>query len=145
MDVTVDAVPTDQKRVAVTDAARQVLAELREDFGEILLVQAGGCCDGSAPVCLRAEEFGTSDQDVHVADIEAGDGVVPFWQSEHQYAYSRHLFLTVDARPGFGSEFSLEATLDMELLIESRLLTDVEEPELGGRIELAPRALPGMG
>jgi uncharacterized protein len=137
-----DAEPADQRRVAVTDTGRRVLTELREDFGEILLVQSGGCCDGSAPMCVRADEFSTSDQDVHVANIAVDGGVVPFWQSEHQYTYSRHLFMTVDARPGFGSEFSLEATLDMELLIVSRILTDAEEAEFGSRPVLSPRAMP---
>lgn len=126
----------DQGRVEVTDAATQVLGELIEEFGDVLLMQGGGCCDGSAPLCLRADEFTTSDQDVHVADLEVPGGTVPFWQSEHQYTYSRHLFLTIDAEPGFGAEFSLETTLDMRLLIRSRLLTDAEEAGLGPTVTL---------
>ncbi len=136
---------SDQGRVAITPAAAEVLGELVAEHGEILLVQGGGCCDGSAPVCLRADEFGLSDDDVHVADLEVPGGVVPFVQSSHQYTYSRHLFQTIDAEPGFGAEFSLETTLDMRLLIKSRLLTDDEVRSLGAEpLALRPGLLPGM-
>ncbi len=138
-------VASDQGRVALTPAAAQVLGELVGEHGEILLVQGGGCCDGSAPVCLRADEFDLSDEDVRVADLDVPGGVVPFVQSQHQYTYSRHLFVTIDAEPGFGAEFSLETSLDMRLLIRSRLLTDDEDASLGGPAAvLRPRVLPGV-
>jgi uncharacterized protein (DUF779 family) len=138
-----DMAGTDQARVAITPVAERVLGELVAKFGDVLLVQAGGCCDGSAPVCLSADEFDTSDQDVHVADLAVPGGVVPFWQSEHQYAYSRHLFLTVDAEPGFGAEFSLETSLDMRLLIHQRMASDEEDGSSDEPPVLTPQPLPG--
>ncbi len=118
-----DAVSPD--RVTVTPAAAQLLRQLVAEHGEILLVQAGGCCDGSAPICVRRDEFPLGGTDVHVADLEVGDGsplVVGLWQSEHQFRYSRHLHLTIDAEPGYGAEFSLESARDMRFLVRSRLL-----------------------
>ena len=41
-------------RVAVTDAAADLLRQLREQHGELMFHQSGGCCDGSSPMCFPA-------------------------------------------------------------------------------------------
>ncbi len=37
-------------RVTATQAARDLMAEIRSDYGDIMFHQSGGCCDGSSPM-----------------------------------------------------------------------------------------------
>lgn len=39
-------------RVVATDAARKLIQTLSEKHGKLMFHQSGGCCDGSAPMCL---------------------------------------------------------------------------------------------
>ena len=45
-------------KVSATHSALNLLSELQEKYGEKLMFhQSGGCCDGSAPMCLKKENF----------------------------------------------------------------------------------------
>lgn len=133
------------ERVALTPAAAQLLAKLREQHGELMFHQSGGCCDGSSPMCYPAGEFLTGGADVHLGDLVIAPGrasgadsgadsgaqpeepfLVPFWMSAAQYEYWKHTHLTVDVVPGRGAGFSLEAPEGVRFLIRSRVLTDEE-------------------
>lgn len=115
------------ERVAVTDAAAQMLRSLRDQHGELMIHQSGGCCDGSSPMCYPAGDFLTGDVDEHLGDLDLGDGVVvPVWMTKAQYEYWKHTHLTIDVVPGRGAGFSLEAPEGVRFLIRSRLLTDDE-------------------
>jgi uncharacterized protein (DUF779 family) len=94
--------------------------------------QSGGCCDGSSPMCYPAGEFHTGQADVHLEDLHVVDipEPIPFWMSAAQFEYWKHTHLTVDAVPGRGAGFSLEAPEGLRFLIRSRLLDDVELTEL---------------
>ena len=111
-------------QVVATDAALALIERLRGKHGALMFHQSGGCCDGSAPMCYPRGEFRVGGSDVLVGRL-AGD--TPFWMSSDQYEYWRHTHLTVDAVPGRGSGFSLEAPEGLRFLIRSRLLTDDEE------------------
>lgn len=114
-------------RVDHTPAAADMLRRLREQHGELMFHQSGGCCDGSSPMCYPAGEFLTGDADVHLGDLDVGEGfAVPVWMSRSQFAYWRHTHLTIDVVPGRGAGFSLEAPEGVRFLIRSRLLTDAE-------------------
>ena len=120
-------------RVDHTPAAADMLRRLRDQHGELMFHQSGGCCDGSSPMCYPAGEFLTGDADVHLGDLDvaagggAGEGfAVPVWMSRSQFAYWRHTHLTIDVVPGRGAGFSLEAPEGVRFLIRSRLLTDEE-------------------
>ena len=119
------------ERVAVTEAAATMLRQLREQHGELMFHQSGGCCDGSSPMCYPAGEFLTGDSDVRLGELDVGgepgaDEPVPMWMSRKQFEYWRHTHVTIDVVPGRGSGFSLEAPEGVRFLIRSRLLTDVE-------------------
>ncbi|GIG23485.1 hypothetical protein Cch01nite_42090 [Cellulomonas chitinilytica] len=115
------------ERVAVTDAAADLLRQLRAQHGELMFHQSGGCCDGSSPMCFPAGEFLTGDVDEHLGDLDLGDGVVvPVWMTKAQYEYWKHTHLTIDVVPGRGAGFSLEAPEGVRFLLRSRLLTDDE-------------------
>jgi len=118
-------------RVAVTEAAATLLRQLREQHGELMFHQSGGCCDGSSPMCFPVGEFLTGDVDEHLGDLDLGDGVVvPVWMTKAQYEYWKHTHLTIDVVKGRGAGFSLEAPEGVRFLIRSRLLTDDEYSEL---------------
>ncbi|NJX17119.1 DUF779 domain-containing protein, partial [Tamlana crocina] len=38
------------KRVEITEEAAEVLPGLKEQHGELIFHQSGGCCDGSSPM-----------------------------------------------------------------------------------------------
>ncbi|WP_026075241.1 DUF779 domain-containing protein [Cellulomonas massiliensis] len=115
------------ERVAATAEAVQLLRRLREQHGELMIHQSGGCCDGSSPMCYPAGELLTGDVDVHLGDLDLGDGAsVPVWMTRAQYEYWKHTHLTIDVVPGRGAGFSLEAPEGVRFLLRSRLLTDDE-------------------
>ncbi|NOW02286.1 DUF779 domain-containing protein [Isoptericola chiayiensis] len=129
----------DVSRVAVTDAAAELLARLRRRHGELMFHQSGGCCDGSSPMCYPAGDFITSDADVHLGDLSLSDDggpgpavafTVPVWMSRAQFEYWSHTHLTIDVVPGRGAGFSVEAPEGVRFLIRSRLFTDEEAAAL---------------
>jgi hypothetical protein len=113
-------------RVDVTEAAAELIEELRREHGELLFHQSGGCCDGSAPMCYPRREFRVGGQDVLLGEI-AG---VPFYMGAAQFSYWQHTHLTIDVVPGRGSGFSLEAPRGKRFLTRSRVFSDEEIAEL---------------
>ncbi|UQA98125.1 DUF779 domain-containing protein [Streptomyces halobius] len=120
-------------RVAMSEAAIELLRRLRERHGPLMFHQSGGCCDGSAPMCYPEGEFRTGSSDVLLARLSVAGVPEPvgFWMSAEQFTRWRHTHLTVDAVPGRGSGFSLEAPEGVRFLIRSRLLTGEERARLG--------------
>jgi uncharacterized protein (DUF779 family) len=123
---------TDMARVAVTDAAADLLRTLYQANGPLMFHQSGGCCDGSSPMCYVDGEFKTGASDVLLESLQI-DGVpesVTFWMSTVQFERWRHTHLTVDVVKGRGGGFSLEAPEGMRFLIRSRLFTAEENAAL---------------
>lgn len=131
-------------RLAFTPAAIALIDKLWAMHGPLMFHQSGGCCDGSAPMCYQAGEFRTGGQDVLLGTLAlpplvdapaasdpdhagASQGQndpreIGFWMSGEQFAVWAHTHLTVDAVPGRGGGFSLEAPEGQRFLIRSRLL-----------------------
>ena len=110
------------ERVAVTEAAEELLYKLRGKHGDLVFHQSGGCCDGSSPMCYPAKEFRIGQRDVYLGEIAH----VPFYIGAQQYEYWKHTHLTIDVVPGRGGGFSLETPEGMRFLVRSRLFTDEE-------------------
>jgi uncharacterized protein (DUF779 family) len=91
--------------IIATPAAIALIRELTCEYGPVLFHQSGGCCDGSAPLCFRRDEFRVSAQDVHFGDIDG----TPFYVGVAQYKYLASTPLTLDVGPGNIDSFSLEA------------------------------------
>lgn len=108
----------DQSRVGVTEKAVALISLLKEENGEIIFHQSGGCCDGSAPMCFPKDEFYIDDSDVLLGEIEG----CPFYMNRDQYEYWKHTHLTVDVVEGRGASFSLEIPKGLRFIIKSRLL-----------------------
>ena len=116
-------------RLAFTPKAIELIDLLWEMHGPLMFHQSGGCCDGSAPLCYQRGEFKTGGQDVLLGTLELppihpGEDrrEIEFWMSREQFAVWSHTHLTVDAVPGRGSGFSLEAPEGQRFLIRSRLI-----------------------
>lgn len=113
-------------RVLVTDEAKAVIDQLREEHGPLMFHQSGGCCDGSQPMCYAEGEFRLGRSDVKLGEIH-GCG---FYMARDQFEYWQHTQLTVDVKPGRGSSFSLEIPLGVRFLIDSRVYSVEEAADL---------------
>lgn len=120
-------------RIVATPAAEALLDELRAKHGELMFHQSGGCCEGSAPMCLTAGEFLVGDSDVKIGYVHG----VPFYMAKFQFQYWEHTHMTLDAIAGHGGQFSLEQGTGKHFLIRSRLFTDEELADLAP-VESAP-------
>jgi uncharacterized protein (DUF779 family) len=110
------------KRILATEAALQLIKELKEEFGDLLFHQSGGCCDGSSPMCFQKGDFKTGYSDVGLGYIDG----IEFWMSKDQFEYWKHTQLTLDVVDGRGSSFSIEIPKGKRFMIRSRLFTEEE-------------------
>ena len=110
------------KRVLVTKEAEAIIDQLRDQYGELMFHQSGGCCDGSSPMCFEKGELMLDNSDVWLGNIHGCN----FYMSKDQFEYWQHTQLTVNITKGRGASFSLEIPLGLRFIIESRLFTDEE-------------------
>lgn len=117
-------------RVVGTDAALQMIEELRDKHGPLMFFQSGGCCDGSTPMCFPAGEFDLSDSDVYLGNLAGA----PFYMGLEQFAYWEHTQLIIDVVAGNGGMFSLDNGTGRRFLTRSRLFTDEEFAQLSPQL-----------
>jgi uncharacterized protein (DUF779 family) len=115
-------------RALITQAAADLLRLLRERHGPLMFHQSGGCCDGSSPMCYPAGEFIVGDRDVLLGILDGA----PVWISGPQFEAWKHTQLVIDAVPGRGGGFSLEAPEGMRFLSRGRVFTPDELALLAG-------------
>ncbi|MDO4255033.1 MAG: DUF779 domain-containing protein [Kocuria sp.] len=117
----------DVVHVGYTSAAVHLLRQLWQRHGPLMFHQSGGCCDGSAPMCFPAGEFRIGDADVLLGAVELVDsdgtvlGPLELYISREQFGVWKHTALIIDAVPGRGSGFSLEAPTGHRFLVRSTL------------------------
>ncbi|WP_321490281.1 DUF779 domain-containing protein [uncultured Hyphomonas sp.] len=114
-------------RVTATEAARRLIAEIRQDYPEILFHQSGGCCDGSSPMCYPADDFKVGERDVKLGEIDG----VPVYISASQFEAWKHTQLILDVVPGRGGMFSLDNGREQRFLTRSRVFDAEELAALG--------------
>ena len=114
------------KRIEASAAALDLVRMLRVAFGDLIFHQSGGCCDGSSPMCFKADEFIIGYSDVCLGEIDG----VPFWMSRDQFEYWQHTQLMLDVVKGRGSSFSLEIPTGNRFMVRSRLFTEDELKQL---------------
>ena len=128
MEETIEGEP----RVLATDAALELIGEIRADHPNILFHQSGGCCDGSSPMCYPSNEFMIGDNDVKLGEI----GGVPVYISASQFEAWKHTQLIIDVVPGRGGMFSLDNGREKRFLTRSRIFGGGEAcdiPDIGKR------------
>ncbi|MGF7148127.1 hypothetical protein FHS96_001736 [Sphingomonas zeicaulis] len=112
---------TEEKaRVVATPAALALIEQIREEHGDILFHQSGGCCDGSVPMCYPVGEFHIGDNDILLGEV----GGVPVYIGAAQGELWAHTQLILDAGPGRGGTFSLDNARGTRFLTRGRLFTD---------------------
>lgn len=109
-------------RVEITEEAAAIVEKLKEQHGNVIFHQSGGCCDGSSPMLLPKEDFYIDDNDIFLGEVSG----VPFYMSHDQFEYWKHTHLTVDLTNGRGASFSLEIPLGKRFIIRSRMLKEEE-------------------
>lgn len=110
------------QRVSATASAVALIHELRQQHGDLLFHQSGGCCDGSAPMCYPLGEFKIGERDVLLGVIEG----CPVFIGGRQFDVWQHTQLILDVVPGRGASFSLDAPTGKRFLTRSRVFTDEE-------------------
>jgi uncharacterized protein len=110
------------KRVLVTQAAEDLIKQLKLSHGELMFHQSGGCCDGSQPMCFTKGDFIVGSSDVCLGSIMDCD----FWMSKDQFEYWQYTQLIIDVTAGRGSSFSIEIPLGFRFLTKSRLFSEEE-------------------
>jgi uncharacterized protein (DUF779 family) len=101
-----------QGRVRVTPEALTVIERLRAEHGSLVFFQSGGCCAGSAPICLPEGELPIGENDLRVGEI----GGCSFFIDADQYErWGRPVFL-IDVSPGSEEGFSLESLLGVHFV-----------------------------
>ena len=113
-------------RVAITEQAATIVAQIQEKNPTLIFHQSGGCCDGSSPMLLPADDFYLDDSDILLGEI-AG---IKYYMNQDQYEYWKHTHLTVDITEGRGASFSLEIPLGLRFIIHSRLVNEEETAEV---------------
>ncbi len=110
------------KRVLATEAALQLIDQLRSKHGDLMFHQSGGCCDGSSPMCYPKDGFLLGPSDVRLGEI----GGAGFFMSDSQFEYWKHTQLIIDVVKGRGGMFSLENPEGVRFLTRSSVFTDDE-------------------
>lgn len=109
-------------RVTATDAALELIREIKADHGDVLFHQSGGCCDGSSPMCYPVTEFKVGVNDVKLGEIEGAE----VWISGSQFEAWKHTQLIIDVVPGRGGMFSLDNGREKRFLTRSRIFSEEE-------------------
>ncbi|HUB49791.1 MAG TPA: DUF779 domain-containing protein [Acetobacteraceae bacterium] len=125
-------------RIRVMPAAAELTRRLQAQYGPLLFHLSGSCCEGSAPMCLRATGFRIAARDVLLGRVEG----CPFYVGAALFPYWANCELTLDVTTGGGDSFSLEAADGVRFAVRSRLFTDAEldAVEAAGPLPVAPPA-----
>ena len=110
-------------RVSATPAALETIERLREKHGSIVIHQSGGCCDGSAAMCLTAAELPPGPNDVQLGTIAAS----PFVIDREQYERWGRPRFEIDVAPGAAESFSLEGPEGVHFISRAPTTTSDEE------------------
>jgi len=106
------------KRIDVTEKARSFIAELATEHGDLMFYQAGGCCEGTQPMCFEKGSYYLRRNDVKIGDVCGFE----FWVDRDLFDYWKHSHFTLDIADGFGTGgFSLETAKQKTFQIIYRL------------------------
>ena len=110
-------------RVSVTDKALQLIEELATEFGDLMFYQAGGCCEGTQPMCFKKGGYFPRSKDVLIGKIKDYD----FWIDHDLYEYWKHAHFELDVAEGIGTGgFSLEIPKGKTFKVNYSLFTAEE-------------------
>jgi uncharacterized protein (DUF779 family) len=99
-------------RVTATGPALAAIELLRAEHGAVAFFQSGGCCEGSSPICLRADEMPPGPNDVLLGEV----GGAPVYIDSEQDRRWGHPSLLIDIAAGAATTFSLEGAHDVHFV-----------------------------
>lgn len=99
-------------RITATAEALDAIERLTVKHGALMLYQSGGCCDGSAPLCLPDGELLLGPNDRLLGTL----GGMPVYIDAEQDTRWRHPRFVLDVAPGPASNFSLEGLDDIHFI-----------------------------
>jgi uncharacterized protein len=102
--------------ISVTPSADAMLRHLVRAHGALAIFQSGGCCDGSLPLCLMADDLAPGSSDLLLGDV-AG---VPFYIDAEQFRRWGEPDFVLDVAAGAPEGFSLGGA-DAHFVTRSRL------------------------
>jgi uncharacterized protein len=109
--------------VSATPAALEVMDRLEAAHGPLLLHQSGGCCDGSAPLCVAADELPPGPSDVRLGTV----GAVPVYIDADLYERWGRPCLQIDVAPGPAEGFSLEGLAGVHFVTRTAQAEEARE------------------
>jgi uncharacterized protein (DUF779 family) len=93
-----------REKVTATPEALELIERLEQRHGPVAFFQSGGCCDGTAPICLTQGELLPSPSDLRLGRI----GGAPFYVDTEQYERWKPPEVLIDVAAGPAGSFSLE-------------------------------------
>ena len=104
--------------VVATKEALSLIQELKDKYGgDLLFHQSGGCCDGSAPMLFKANEYMTGSSDIKHGE----NGGIPFIMNKDQHDRWQNTNLIIDSVNGIGGMFSLDNGTGRRFLTRSEI------------------------
>jgi uncharacterized protein len=105
-------------KITATERAVEKVEMLKAKHGEILFEQSAGCCDGTVPMCYKANDHYISSQLVLVGDIAE----VPYYVEKSHLRYMEHMQAEIDVLEGPGASFSLESAEGFGFIVRSSII-----------------------
>ena len=114
-------------RVSATPTAQALLEELRQEYGPLMLYQAGGCCEGTQPQCFKKGAFFPRKNDALIGELDG----IPFWIDKDLFEYWKFAHFELDVIDGFGAGgFSLETPKNKTFKVNYTLFSEDDFNEL---------------
>jgi uncharacterized protein (DUF779 family) len=83
-----------------------VIQHLEAVHGPVVFFQSAGCCEGSAPICLRQGELPPGPGDLRLGELSDA----PYYIDSEQYRRWNRPQFVLDVSPGPADGFSLEGS-----------------------------------
>ncbi len=115
------------KRLSATEKAIELIMQLKNEYGDLMFYQAGGCCEGTQPQCFEKGGFFPRTNDVKIGEIADSE----FWIDRDLFEYWKNAHFELDVLDGFGvGGFSLEAPKGKTFKVNYTLFTKDELDQL---------------
>lgn len=115
------------KRLTVTPKAEALIKELAQEHGALMFYQAGGCCEGTQPMCFKKGGYFPRRNDACIGQILGYD----FWIDRDLFEYWKHAHFELDVTDGFGAGgFSLETPKNKTFKVNYTVFTPEEVQRL---------------
>ncbi|MEM1377594.1 MAG: DUF779 domain-containing protein [Pseudomonadota bacterium] len=117
----------ENSRVGATEAALDLLGEIRAHHGPVILHQSGGCVGRSELLCLPMGELELAQHDVRIGEV---DGAPVYIRAQHVEDWETFQ-MVLDVVRGHGGAFSLDAGMGRRFIVRCRKFSDAQRNALG--------------